>query len=88
MEVKKVYQDKEGKWHIDYDSSHLMGLAIRVYFGQILITIFISIFIILPILILTSIASGNSLHKKEKDIAPSSNYCRTQESVNSKLANY
>lgn len=37
MKVENVYQDNEGNWHIDYGYTHLMGLAIRVFFGQLLI---------------------------------------------------
>jgi hypothetical protein len=51
MEVQNVYQDSEGKWHIDYDISHLIGLAIRTYFGQFLLGLFISIpFLVISIL--------------------------------------
>ena len=37
MKVKKVYQDEQGNWHIDYDTDSLMALALRVYIGQFLI---------------------------------------------------
>ena len=60
MQVEHIYQDSEGKWHVDYGVSHLMGLAIRVYFGQILI----SLILIIPIMILSVIAGivlGQSL---------------------------
>jgi hypothetical protein len=49
MEVENVYQDAQGKWHIDYGAAHLMGLAIRVYFGQFLISLIIAI----PVIILS-----------------------------------
>ncbi len=64
MEVHNVYQDNEGKWHIDYGSSHLMGLAIRVYFGQLLI----SLIILIPIAVLgvfVGFVLGKSLPEKE-----------------------
>lgn len=51
MQVKNVYKDNEGNWHIDYDTTHLMGLAIRVYFGQI----FIGLAILLPLLVLSAL---------------------------------
>ncbi|MDJ0534204.1 MAG: hypothetical protein QNJ70_17265 [Xenococcaceae cyanobacterium MO_207.B15] len=60
MEVENVYQDSEGKWHIDYSSANLMGLAIRVYFGQFLLFLFIGI----PLMILSALlgfAYANSL---------------------------
>ena len=64
MEVQNVYQDDEGKWHIDYGSSHLMGLAIRVYFGQLLI----GLIVIIPIAVLSALTGfilGKSLPEKE-----------------------
>ena len=60
MQVDNVYQDAEGKWHVDYGFSHLMGLAIRVYFGQFLI----SLILVIPIMIISVIAGialGQSL---------------------------
>ena len=51
MQVKNVYQDNKGIWHIDYDAAHLMGLAIRVYFGQI----FLGLAILLPLLVLSGL---------------------------------
>ncbi|MEO1145178.1 MAG: hypothetical protein AAFY26_06240 [Cyanobacteria bacterium J06638_22] len=60
MQVENVYQDPEGKWHVDYSVSHLMGLAIRVYFGQFLI----SLILVIPIMIISVIAGialGQSL---------------------------
>ena len=65
MEVQDVYQDSEEKWHIDYGFSHLMGLAIRVYFGQL----FISLILFIPLLILgvlIGIAVGKSLPTENK----------------------
>ena len=67
MEVRDVYQDAQGKWHIDYSSGHLMGLAIRVYWGQFLLSISICILIGLPLIILATLASAKSLHE-EKNI--------------------
>jgi len=55
MQVKNIYQDAKGKWHIDYKSEHLMGLAIRVDCGELLIGMSI-IFIGLPLLLLATIA--------------------------------
>ena len=60
MEVQDVYKDEQGKWHIDYGASNLMGLAIRVYCGQFLI----SLIIMIPVMILSfliGIAAGKSL---------------------------
>lgn len=60
MEVQNVYQDDQGKWHVDYGAGHLIGLAIRVYFGQLLIGLIIGI----PVMILSvliGIAVGKSL---------------------------
>ena len=51
MRVENVYQDSEGNWHIDYDPAHLIGLAIRVYFGQFLI----GLYLLLPLLILSAL---------------------------------
>ena len=48
MKVEKVYQDEKGEWHIDYGLNHLMGLAIRVYFGQFVICIII----LIPLLVI------------------------------------
>ena len=42
-----------------------MGLAIRVYCGELLIGAFISIFIGLPLLLLATIALGNSLKEEQ-----------------------
>ena len=81
MEVQNVYQDAQGKWHIDYHSGHLMGLAIRVYWGQFLISIFIG----LPVLILATLASAKSLDES-KNIYPNSNSSFSQESVCRKLS--
>ncbi|MDJ0507886.1 MAG: hypothetical protein QNJ64_01320 [Crocosphaera sp.] len=65
MKVKDVYQDSEGNWHIDYDANHLMGLAIRVYFGQMLITLcLIPIFLVLGIFI--GIVFGKPLPTENK----------------------
>jgi hypothetical protein len=43
MEVKEVYQDESGKWHIEYSLANLIGLALRVYVGQFLLFIFIGL---------------------------------------------
>ena len=80
MQVKNVYQDAEGKWHIDYDTGHLMGLAIRVYCGELLIGTFISIFISLPLLLLATIALGNSPQKPQNSF-PNSDRIVLQEST-------
>ena len=82
MKVENVYQDAEGKWHIDYSFAHLMGLAIRVYLGQLCI----GICVVLPILILATLASAKSLPNK-KNIVPNSNHTVPQESVCNKLLN-
>ena len=42
MEVKKIYQDEQGHWHIDYEPDRLIGLRLRVYIGQILITLIVA----------------------------------------------
>jgi uncharacterized membrane protein len=60
MEVQNVYQDAQGKWHIDYGAGHLMGLAIRVYFGQLLIGLIIAIPVIV-LSVLIGVAVGKSL---------------------------
>ncbi|MEM7594580.1 MAG: hypothetical protein AAF383_24275 [Cyanobacteria bacterium P01_A01_bin.83] len=55
MEVDKIYQDDQGKWHIEYSTDHLIGLAFRVYIGQLLIAIYIG----LPLaLLIAAIASA------------------------------
>lgn len=82
MEVKNVYQDVEGKWHIEYSSANLIGLAFRVYIGQFLIGIFIG----LPLILLISIVSAKSLHE-EKNIAPPYNSGDRQESISDELSN-
>ena len=64
MEVENVYQDNEGKWHIDYSPSNLMGLAIRVYAGQFVL----SLICFIPLMILSILAVftlGKSLPEKE-----------------------
>lgn len=68
MEVKNVYQDNEGRWHIDYGFDHLMGLAIRVYFGQF----FIGILTMLFLIVIGIAVSANSTQDKHQ-IAPDSN---------------
>lgn len=65
MEVQNVYQDSEGKWHVDDGLGNVMGLAIRIYFGHILIGWIIAI----PALVLSfmmGIALGKSL-PEERD---------------------
>ena len=60
MKVENVYQDNEGNWHIDYGFTHLMGLAIRVYLGQICI----GLIFLIPIVILSALVGftfGKSL---------------------------
>ncbi len=60
MEVQNVYKDDQGKWHIDYGTGHLMGLAIRVYCGHFLNSLILTI----PIMILgflIGVATGKSL---------------------------
>ncbi|MEM9510430.1 MAG: hypothetical protein AAGA16_22555 [Cyanobacteria bacterium P01_E01_bin.35] len=69
MEVEKVYQDAEGKWHIDYSSSHCMGLAIRVLWGQFLIYLVL----LIPIIILSALAGftvGKSLPEPKNTASP------------------
>lgn len=82
MKVKNVYQDDEGNWHIDYGFIDLMGLAIRVYFGQLFLGICVGSFVLL----LATLASGNSLPVK-LNIAPSSDSIVPQESVGNELYN-
>ena len=43
MEVKDIYQDDNGVWHIDYRCEHLMGLAIRNWLGGLIISLIIYI---------------------------------------------
>jgi len=52
MKVENVYQDEQGDWHIDYGLDNLMGLAIRVYFGQLLI----SLVVVIPLMIISVLA--------------------------------
>ena len=81
MEVEKVYQDEQGKWHIDYSFSHLMGLAIRVYGGQF----FLGLICLIPLMILSVLAGlalGRSLPEKE-NTSSSSNV--RQESICNEL---
>lgn len=79
MEVRDVYQDIYGKWHIEYSSGHLMGLAIRVYWGQFLLNISIALLIGIPLIVFVTLASAKSLHK-EKNIDLNSNSSILQES--------
>ena len=67
MKVENVYQDSEGNWHIDYDASHLMGLAIRVYCGQFLL----ALFLLVPIMILAALVGftyGKSLPEENTSL--------------------
>ena len=64
MQVENVYQDAEGKWHVDYSFSHLMGLALRVYLGQILITLVIFVPLMI-LLVAIGVAFGKSLPEGE-----------------------
>jgi hypothetical protein len=76
MEVKNVYQDASGQWHIEYSVMNLMGLALRVYVGALLFGIFIS----LPLTILASIVVGKTIDE-QPNIPPPSNSNVPQESV-------
>ncbi|NEO76343.1 hypothetical protein [Moorena sp. SIO4G3] len=75
MKVKDVYQDEQGNWHIDYGIDHMMGLALRVYLGYIIIACIISITMIFFGLIGGTISE---LIEKEdsstQQIAPQANY--------------
>lgn len=86
MEVKNVYQDASGKWHIEYSNKNLMGLALRVYAGHLLLSIVIFIFLGLPLFLLMAIASAKSLDEKP-NISPSSNSDAPQESVCQEILN-
>lgn len=76
MKVKNVYQDRAGNWHIDYGFVDLMGLAIRVYFGQL----FIGICVGSTLLLLATLASGNSLPEKQ-NIPQNSNSIILEKSI-------
>ncbi len=67
MKVENVYQDNEGNWHIDYGCTHLIGLAIRVHFGQLLIgvTLFIPFFILAT---LVGFTFGKSLSEENNSL--------------------
>lgn len=73
MRVKNIYQDDEGKWHIDYGFTHLMGLAIRVYFGELvlILTTIASIIIVSTLAValvrLSGLVIDNSLPEKENN---------------------
>ena len=75
MRVKKVYQDDEGNWHIDYGYSHLVGLAIRVWLGGLflwinlimLLIIFSGLSIILAYFIVLFTSVKNNYFPKEKN---------------------
>ena len=82
MRVKNVYQNASGQWHIEYGLGNLMTLAVRVYCGQILIAMFIG----LPLIVLTTLASGKSLHE-EKSISSPFNCNIPQESIDRELSN-
>lgn len=86
MRVKNVYQNASGQWHIEYGLGNLMTLAVRVYCGQILIAIWIAMFIGLPLIVLTTLASGKSLHE-EKSISSPFNCNIPQESIDRELSN-
>jgi hypothetical protein len=76
MEVKNVYQDASGQWHIEYSAMNLMGLALRVGVGQTLL----SIFFLATIWALTFIASAKSI-REQPNITPPSNSNVPQKSV-------
>jgi hypothetical protein len=76
MEVKNVYQDASGQWHIEYSAMNLMGLAIRVSVGQTLL----SIVLVATSWALTSIVSGKTIDERP-NITPSSNSNVPQKSV-------
>ena len=69
MEVKKVYQDEQGHWHIDYEPDHLIGLALRVYIGQILITLIVG-GMFFAISILVNLMMGEPILEIDKDFQP------------------
>ncbi|MGF1542483.1 MAG: hypothetical protein ACFCU5_18910 [Pleurocapsa sp.] len=81
MEVKNVYQDRDGKWHIDYGYNHLIGLAFRVYAGQFLLGLTIFIFLII-LSILFGFTLANSLPESKN--TPSFPYLQPKSSCNSK----
>ncbi|MEM8721639.1 MAG: hypothetical protein AAGE84_20480 [Cyanobacteria bacterium P01_G01_bin.39] len=84
MEVKNVHQNIKGEWHIDYGVGHLMGLALRVCIGQALLSLFIGI----PLSILMSLASANSLNEsKNIDLNSNSNSTVLQKSVCNQKSN-
>lgn len=81
MEVENVYQDNQGKWHIDYSPSNLMGLAIRVYVGQFVL----GLICFIPLMILSVFAGfvlGKSLPEQENT---SSSFNVQQESICNEL---
>gem|GEM_PF-4446958 len=69
MKVENVYQDEQGDWHIDYGLGNLMGLAIRVYFGELLIGIIFGILLIM-IIFFAGFTLGKSLPKENKTPLP------------------
>ena len=85
MKVKNVYQDASGKWHIEYSPANLMGLALRVYGGEFLISIWVLIFVGLPFVLITMV-SAKSLPNKQNISSPS-NFDILQESICREISN-
>ncbi|MDJ0590894.1 MAG: hypothetical protein QNJ72_12995 [Pleurocapsa sp. MO_226.B13] len=69
MKVKKIYQDEREHWHIDYQPNHLIGLALRVYIGQILITLII-MGILFAISIIINLMMGEPILDLKRDSQP------------------
>ncbi len=69
MKVKKIYQDERGDWHIDYEPDHLIGLALRVYIGQILITLIIGVMFFM-ISTLVNLITGEPILDTDRDFQP------------------
>lgn len=69
MEVKKIYRDEQGHWHIDYEPNHLVGLALRVYIGQILIGLVLGVmFFVMSMLV--NLIIGEPILDKDRDLPP------------------
>lgn len=89
MEVKNVYQDASGKWHIKYSPENLMGLALRIYVGEFLIGMWVFMFVGLPLIVLSvliTMVSANSFPEKP-NISPPSNADIPRESLCQKISN-
>jgi hypothetical protein len=85
MEVKNVYQNESGKWHIEYSLTNLMGLASRVYAGYFLLFICFG----LPLLLITTlitISLAKYIHE-QPNISPSLNSNLSKKSVYRDISN-